>query len=292
MPLVNSVEILKQARQYGYGIPSLLAGNLEMIIGPIKAAEELGAPLIFAYNKGVTPQVPLELGIALMATAARRARVPVAAILDHGQNLEEAVRAIHAGVSSVMFDGSLLPYEENIKQTREVVRVAHAVGVCVEAELGSIGGSSVEVGISTYKTGPDGEEAFTDPAVAVDFVERTGIDVLAISFGNAHGVYAGEPRLDLDRVREIKARVPVPLVMHGASGLPEDRYPQIVASGISKICYYTAMGRGASDDLRQMMLAGDPHKLIYHHHIDRAIDYFYRETKRLLKLLGSAGVIH
>lgn len=287
MPLVNSVEILKQARQQGYGIPSLLAGNLEMVIGPIKAAEELGAPLIFAYNKGVTPQVPLELGVALMVTAARQARVPVATILDHGQNLEEVVRAIHAGSASVMFDGSLLPYEENIRQTREVVRVAHAVGVCVEGELGSIGGSSVEVGLGAT----NGEAAFTDPELAVDFVERTGVDVLAISFGNAHGVYGAQPRLDLDLVREIKARVPVPLVMHGASGLPEDTYPQIVESGISKICYYTAMGRGASDDLRQMMLAGHPQKLIYHHHIDRAIDYFYLETKKLLKLLGSAGVI-
>jgi fructose-bisphosphate aldolase class II len=291
MPLVSSAEILKQARQHGYGIPSLLAGNLEMLIGPIKAAEELGAPLIFAFNQAVTPQVPLELGVTLMVTAARQARVPVATILDHGQDLEQVVRAIHAGSSSVMFDGSLLPYEENIRQTREVVRVAHAVGVCVEAEVGSIGGSALEVGLSADNPGPDGEAAFTSPAAAVDFVERTGIDVLAISFGNAHGVYAGEPRLDLDRVRKIKARVPVPLVMHGASGLAEPMYREIVASGISKVCYYTAMGRGASHDLEQMMLERNPDTLVYHHHISRAIDYFYKATQELLQLLGCAGAV-
>jgi fructose-bisphosphate aldolase class II len=283
MPLVNSKDILAEARQKRYGVPSLLAGNLEMIVGTIKAAEEKRSPLILAFNQEVTPQIPLELGLSVAVDAAQRARVPVATILDHGYRLEDVVRAIKAGTSSVMFDGSDLPYEENVCQTRAVVELSHAVGVCVEAELGGIAGSSVNLG----ELGP--EVQFTDPDQAADFVHRTAVDVLAISFGNAHGVYQGEPRLDLGRVRQIYAKVDIPLAMHGASGLAEDEYPKIIDSGISKICYYTAMALGASRDLKKMMTEGDERATIYHHLIARAVDFFYTDTKRLLDIIGCSG---
>ena len=283
MPLVNSKDILAEARQKRYGVPSLLAGNLEMIVGTIKAAEEKRSPLILAFNQEVTPQIPLELGLSVAVDAAQRARVPVATILDHGYRLEDVVRAIKAGTSSVMFDGSGLPYEENVCQTRAVVELAHAVGVCVEAELGGIAGSSVIIG----EEGP--EAHLTDPDQAADFVQRTGADVLAISFGNAHGVYKGTPKLDLKRVGQIHTKVEIPLAMHGASGLAEADYPKIVESGISKVCYYTAMALGASNDLRKMMAEQDERVTIYHHLIARAIDYFYTDTKRLLDIVGCSG---
>ncbi|GAB4543007.1 MAG: ketose 1,6-bisphosphate aldolase [Anaerolineae bacterium] len=283
MPLVSSKEILSQARKRKYGVPSLLAGNLELVIGPLMAAEERRSPLILPFNQEVTPQVPMELGIPLAVNAAQRASVPVAVILDHGKNLEDIVRAIHLGVSSVMFDGSCLPYEDNVRQTREVVRVAHAVGVCVEAELGGISGSSVDL----EDSGP--QSSFTDPELAADFVKRTGVDTLAISFGNAHGVYHGTPALDLDRVRSIHARIDIPLVMHGASGLPADEYPRIVESGISKVCYYTAMGIGAANELGDMLADAGRDTIVYHHLISRAIDYFRAHTTRLIDLLGCAG---
>lgn len=292
MPLVTSKEILVDARRKKYGIPSLLAGNLEMIVAQVRAAEAEGAPLILAFNQAVTPKIPMELGLSAAVEAARRAIVPVATILDHGQNLEEVVRAIQLASSSVMFDGSTLPYEENIKQTKEVVRVAHAAGVCVEAELGSIGGSAIEVGISNYEGLPKDarpEDYYTDPDVAVEFVERTGIDVLAVAFGNAHGVYQDVPKLDLERVRQIHTRIELPLVMHGASGLAEAEYRMIIDSGISKICYYTAMARGAARDLRAMLTDTDPEILVYHQVINRSIDYFYEETRKLLDLLGCSG---
>jgi fructose-bisphosphate aldolase class II len=285
MPLVNSRDILATARRDKYGIPSLLAGSLEMIVGTIKAAEERRSPLILAFNQEVTPQVPLELGLSLAVKAAQEARVPVATILDHGHSLPDVVRAIKAGTSSVMFDGSNLAYDENVRQSRAVVELAHAVGVCVEAELGGIAGSSVNIG----ETGP--ESHLTDPDQAVDFVERTGVDVLAISFGNAHGVYQAEPKLDLDRVRQIHARLSIPLAMHGASGLAEGEYRQIVESGISKVCYYTAMALGASRELREMMIAGSDRETIYHHLTARAIEYFYTDAKRLLDLVGGSGRI-
>lgn len=287
MPLVRLKEILVEARKKRYGVPSLLAGDLQMVIGAIRAAEEQRSPLILAFNREVTPHIPSELGIPVAVMAARRASVPVATILDHGDSLEDVVKAIELGTSSVMFDGSRLPYEENVRHTHEVERVAHAAGVCVEAELGSIAGSAVDIQGSNSEP----ESRFTDPEVAADFVARTGVDALAISFGNAHGIYQGEPRLNLDLVRRIHAVVEVPLVMHGASGLAEDAYPKIVDSGISKVCYYTAMGVGAARDLRQWLGDADQNSLVYHRVISRAIEFFYADTKRLLNLLGCSGVV-
>jgi fructose-bisphosphate aldolase class II len=286
MPLVSAREILTDARARKYGIPSLLAGNVEMILGQVYAAEAENAPLILAFNQGVTPDIPLEIGVPLMVNAARLAKAPVATILDHGHSLEDIVKTIQLGSSSVMFDGSHLPYEENVRQTGEVVRVAHAVGVAVEAELGSVGGSSIELGY-TSPTTANNEPAqyFTDPDLAVDFVQRTGIDALAISFGNVHGIYRGQPRLDLARVRQIYARVNIPLVMHGASGLADHDYGHLIDSGISKINYYTAMARGASQGLKQMLNQADEETMIYHQAIAWGIDYFYRETRKLLSLL-------
>ncbi len=287
MPLVRLKEILVEARKKKYGVPSLLAGDLEMAIGAIRAAEEQRSPLILAFNQEVTPHIPVELGIPVAVMAARRASVPVATILDHGESLEDVVKAIELGTSSVMFDGSGLPYEENVRYTHEVERVAHAAGVCVEAELGSIAGSAVDIGGSDREP----ESRLTDPEVAADFVARTGVDALAISFGNAHGVYQGEPKLNLDLVRRIHAVVEVPLVMHGASGLAEDAYPKIVDSGISKVCYYTAMGMGAARDLRQWLGDANQNSLVYHRVISRTIEFFYADTKRLLNLLGCSGVV-
>ena len=290
MTLVSASEILADARRNKYGIPSLLAGNLEMIIGQIKAAEEMGAPIILAFNEGVTPQIPMELGMTLAVHAAKQARVPVATILDHGLTLEAAVKAIQLGSSAVMFDGSHLPYEENVRQTREVVRVARALGVDVEAELGSIGGSAIEIGLSDDDAPANGN-GFTDPELAVDFVEKTGVDILAISFGNLHGVYSDRPSLDLDRVQQIHRKVSLPLAMHGGSGLGESFYPEIVDSGISKLGYYTAMALGAGRDIRAMMASTDDYAAVYHNIIARSIDYFCTETKRLLNILGCSGVV-
>jgi fructose-bisphosphate aldolase class II len=290
MPLVSSREILTQARKKRYGVPSLLAGNLELVIGPIMAAEERKSPLILPFNQEVTPKIPMELGIPLAVNAARKANVPIAVILDHGKSIEDALKAIYLGASSVMFDGSNLPYEENVKRTREVVRVAHALGACVEAELGGISGSAGDL----EDSGPQGSypqvgPAVTDPDLAVDFVERTGVDTLAVSFGNAHGIYKEEPNLDLDRVRKIHALVDVPLVMHGASGLAEEEYPRIVESGISKVCYYTAMGIGAANELGTILADAGQDTIVYHHLISRAIDYFCAYTIRLLDILGCSG---
>jgi fructose-bisphosphate aldolase class II len=283
MPLVNSMEILAEARKKRYGVLSIPGCNLEMVVGQIMAAEEKSSPLIIVFNQGLmSPKVPIELGLPLIVNAAKRASVPViAAILEREQSLETVVKAIHLGSSSIMFDSSNLPYEENVERTKEVARIAHAAGACVEAKLGSVAHSSV---------GPS-ESSFTDPDMAAEFVKETGVDALAISFGNVYGAYGEEPTLDLDRVKEIYSMVDVPLVMHGGSGLTESDYKQIIESGISKIAYYTAIARGAGEDLRKMMADAGQDAPIYHEIIFRAIDYFYTETKKLIDILGCSGVV-
>ena len=284
MPLIRARDILVDARQHGYGVPCLLAGDLSMIVGEIRAAEAVEAPLILAFNQYATPTIPLEIGIPAAVEAAKQAAVPVAVILDHGASLEEVVRAIRSGASSVMIDGSHLPYEENVQLTAQTVRLAHAAGVDVEAELGGIPGSSVELGAAGPTAG-----AMTDPEQAVDFVQRTGADVLAISFGNAHGVYPGAPQLDLARVKAIHERIDIPLAMHGGSGLSFEAYPRIIQSGVSKINYYSAMAHDASLAILQGMRELDPKTLIYHQIITQSTNFFAQATEELLKVLGGAG---
>jgi fructose-bisphosphate aldolase class II len=286
MSLVGIKEVLTEARRGRYGVLSLLGGNLDMVIGQVAAAEELRAPLILAFNQEVTPQVPLELAMPMLVNVAERARVPVATTLDHGDSLESVLRAIHLGSPSVMFDGSTLPYEENVRRTAEVARVAHALGVSVEAELGSIAGSAAETGAPVDH---EPESAFTDPELAAEFVGRTGVDALAISFGNAHGTYQGEPDLDLELVREVFARVEVPLVMHGASGLADDEYQKIVEAGISKVCYYTAMGKRAAKEIQGQLEDAGRDSAVYHQIIAWAIDAFRADTERVMGLVGCIG---
>lgn len=292
MPLASIKGILTEARRRRYGVLSLLGGNLDMVIGQVAAAEKLRAPLILAFNQEVTPKVPLELAMPMLVNVAQRATVPVATTLDHGDSLESVLKAIHLGTSSVMFDGSTLPYEENVARTREVVRVAHALGVSVEAELGSISGSAAETGSAAAPESASGgpESAFTDPELAVEFVQRTGVDALAISFGNAHGTYQGEPALDLNLVRKIHSLVEIPLVMHGASGLADGEYIKIVESGISKVCYYTAMGKKVSDEIARNLAAPERDGAVYHEIIAWAIDAFRQDAERVMALVGCVGV--
>ncbi len=282
MPHVTPAALLQDARTRGYGIPNLWGGSTEQVLGHLAAAEDTEAPLFLCYNSGLCPHLPIEIGVPLIVSAARHAKVPVATILDHGADFEAAAKCIHYGISGVMFDGSQLPYEENVRQTRDIVRLAHLLGVSVEAELGEVGGSAVETGEASPQS------VMTDPEQAADFVARTGVDALAISFGNVHGRYTGEPALDLDRVRSIASRVDVPLVMHGASGLRDDAYPPLIAAGISKINYYTAMARTAAENLRQRTAAaGDD--LVAHRLIEWNLAHYREETRKLLTVLGGTG---
>jgi len=275
--------ILDDAKTRRYGVPTLWGGNVEKVLGHIRAAELNCAPFCLCYNYGLCPELPIEIGIPLIVSAAEQARVPVATILDHGDDLEMVTKAIYYGVSSVMFDGSRFPYQENVRLTKEVTRVAHAVEISVEAELGAVGGSAIET-----RGDKDIRSVMTDPLQAKDFVEQTGVDALAISFGNVHGAYKGEPKLDLDRVRKICELVSVPLVMHGASGLKESDYQAIIASGISKLNYHTAMSKKAALNIQQKV-ENVPADFGFHSIMNWNIQFYQEETRHLFDVLGCTG---
>ena len=283
MPLVTIKQILEDARAKAYGIPCFLGGSLEMIIGAVRAAEQVRAPLILCFNSAITPDVPMEIGMPLLVDAATRSKVPVATTLDHGTDFDSCIRAIRLGSSSIMFDGSLLPFDDNVRITRELRNVARPLGVALEAELGRIGGSVLEFGLTGAA-----ESNFTDPEQAVMFYERTDVDVLAVSFGNVHGRYCGDNRLDLERVRTLHRRLPIPLVMHGGSGLADDVYPEIIAAGISKINYYTAIARRAALEIAAVC-ASEGGDIIQHTLIAHTIRFYQRECRRILILFKSAG---
>lgn len=263
MSLVNLSAILLDAQQNRYAVGSFNIVNLEFLQAILTVAEKKRSPVIlsiaevhFKYleNESSSSEKPsryvvdLETILPLIRHAAMQASVPAAIHLDHGLKFETIVRAIRCGFTSVMFDGSLLPFEENIKQTQEIVKMAHSVGVTVEAELGHVGGA---------EGGPGEEEAakewYTNPADAQQFVERTQVDALAIAIGNAHGLYKQTPKLDFDRLTEIRRRVSVPLVLHGGSGIPAEDFKKSIQLGICKINFYTEMSRAATDRTKQII---------------------------------------
>jgi fructose-bisphosphate aldolase class II len=281
MPHISCKEILLDARARRYGVGNMLASDIEMATGFCRAAEDMCSPVILCVNNEVNPQIPLEVGIPMIVKAAEACKMPVATILDHGHEFEDIARSIELGLNTVMFDGSLLSFEDNVIKTKQVVDYAHARGVCVEGELGCITGSAVEAYSSSTKA------VYTEPEKAVEFIERTGVDQLAISFGNAHGFYKGKPQLDLARVREIKSMVDIPLVMHGASGLEYEEYPRIVEAGISKINYYSALSRKAVSEI-SVCMSGES-KTGYHNFVECAVDSFYSQMKFLMRLFKSVG---
>ncbi len=280
---VTLKNLLKHTRHGAYGIPNFWGGSIEKVIGHIFAANNCDSPLCLCHNQGLCPSLPIEIGVPLIVSAAEYSDVPVATILDHGTDFESIQKAIRYGISSVMFDGSHLTYEENLKKTKEVVMYAHAKGVSVEAELGAVGGSAVEIGMYA-----DVRSIMTDPDQAQDFVRQTQIDALAISFGNVHGPYKGMPKLDLERVAKIARLVDVPLVMHGASGLCDSDYPRIIDSGISKINYYTALALKTAQNLKHKFIRTTD-DVACHQVMAWNIEYITTETQRLLDLLRCSG---
>lgn len=239
--LISMIELMKKAREGHYCVPAIAVENEHSVRAAIKAAEEKRSPLIMISLFKVNPDI-CYFG-RIVTDLAIRAGVPVAMCQDHGGTYEEAIWAIRAGFTDVMADRSTLPFEENIAQVSEIVRIAHAVGVGVEAELG-------HVGIATnYEV--DGTSGFTVPAEAVEYVERTGVDALAVAIGTAHGVYKGVPKLQFELLRELREKVPVPLVLHGGSGTGEENLKRACRMGICKLNISNDLKRGAIVNLNE-----------------------------------------
>ncbi len=249
MPLVTPQELLLNAQKNRYAIGAFNIENMEMAQGVIAAAEELRVPVIIQTTPSTIRYASVDLYYANVWALARNSFVPVALHLDHGDSFELAMKAIWAGYTSVMFDGSAKPFEENISTTKRVVDVARVSGLGVEAELGKVGGKEDDISVK--------HDEYTDPGQAKEFVEKTGVTSLAVAIGTAHGIYTGTPVLDVNRLSEIRKLVEVPLVLHGASGLSEKDIKDCIARGACKVNFATDLRIAFTDGMKEAM-AKDP----------------------------------
>ena len=237
--LLNLVEILKMAEERKCAVGAFNTPNLECLNAVIAAAERLNVPVIIAHAELHEEVSPLEKIGPVMVQAAKAAKVPVCVHLDHCETLDYMKQALEIGFTGVMYDGSTLPYEENLENTKKAVAMAKGYNCGVEAELGAL--ASREGG-EAAASGP----VYTDPEEAVSFCRETGIDALAPSFGTAHGIYKSKPVLDLERVKVIAEKTGLPLVMHGGSGVSPEDYRRGIANGLRKINYYSYMSKAGT----------------------------------------------
>ena len=277
--LVNMKGMLADAAKGGFAVGGFNFASLESGTGAVRASEEMGVPFVLEHAPAHEEYVPLEVAGPIMLMLARRAKTPVAVHLDHGNSVELCLKALRLGFTSVMFDGSALPYEENIRQTAFVCRVAHEFGATVEAELGAMP-HNLKGELKEYAP----EDFYTRPEEAKRFVAETGVDALAISFGTVHGVYKTIPKLSFSVIDEVrKSTGELPLVMHGGSGLSNEDYAQAIAKGIRKINYYTygaiAAGRSVYEIVREK-----PEGLQFHDVSARATQAVCEDVKRVMRL--------
>lgn len=256
--LVSLKELMKAASEGGYAVGAFNVSNLESLMAIMEAAEETGHGVILNYAEVHAPFLSMEQAAVIMLDAARNASVPVCVHLDHGSSMEACIRAIRLGFTSVMLDASAEDYETNVRATDQIVRLAHSVGVTVEAELGHIFSSNMGLAESpeeaeTLDSYESADDVYTDPATAKDFVERTEVDVLAIAFGTTHGIYTKKPVLDLDRITKIRQAIDIPFVMHGGSGLSKEEFQTAIQNGIRKINYYTYMTLAGGKAVKEAM---------------------------------------
>lgn len=269
--LVSLKELMQDANEKGYAVGAFNATSLESLTAIIAAAEETGKGVILNHAEVHSPIISIEDIGPIMVDRAKKAKVPVCVHLDHGTSLESCMNAIRLGFTSVMLDASSADYEENVRDTALICRLAHSVGVTVEAELGHIFSSDIGVGESAVQETLDSyesaEDVYTDPDTAKDFVERTGVDALAIAFGTAHGVYQKKPKLDLDRIKLIKEKIDVPFVMHGGSGLSKEEFQTAIKNGVRKINYYTYMALAGGKAVKEAMDKLGPDDNVFYHDI-------------------------
>ncbi len=235
--LVNMNEVLRPAKKNHYAVGLFNAVNLELARGIIAAAESSRSPVIMGTAEVLLPYGPLEEVSYYLIPMAKKASVPVVAHLDHGLTYDTCIKALKLGFTSVMYDCSTDSYEENVRKVKEMADIAHSYGATIEGELGHVGDNEGSAEGSDHLADPSA--FFTDPALAKDFVEKTGVDALAIAVGNAHGAYKLPPKLDFERIRTIASTVDVPLVLHGGSGLTDDDFKQAIKDGISKVNIFT-----------------------------------------------------
>ena len=227
--LVSGKEIMEHAHENGYAVGAFNINNMEAVQAIVEAAEELQSPVIIQASQGGLKYAGVKMIAAMVKAAAEEATVPVALHLDHGTEFAKQVQCFRAGWTSLMIDASHYDFQENIARTKQIVEMARQAGIGVEAELGKIGGVEDDIVVD------EKEATYTNVEEAYEFVNATGVDYLAIAVGTAHGPYKGEPKIDFERIKAIKARLNIPLVLHGSSGVPEASIEKAIEAGINKI---------------------------------------------------------
>jgi fructose-bisphosphate aldolase class II len=282
-------DLLADSVKKKYGVGAFACLDLVTAFSTIRAAEEKNVPLIMLCEVCRLPaERDLEIFFAAIKQMAEMARVPVATILDHGPDFESGMQAIHYGFSTVMYDGSALPIEENIRKTQKIVEASHACGVHVEAEVGHVGG---EEGQSSDEGSAVDESAFTNPDDAAYFARETGVDALAVAIGTVHGVFKSEPRLDIRRLVEIRRRVgDLPLVLHGGSGLPVEQFHAAIENGINKINIYTNVAIGSANACRDIFAGRNSGTVVFDELIVASMEAIKRITKEHMEIFKTQSL--
>ena len=274
--LVTMKSILDKAKKEGYGVAAPNVFNMESVRAAFEAASELKAPVIIDVGYGVGVE---EMSNLTYFYSKKYPEVVAALNLDHGQTFEEAVASIRVGFTSVMADRSTLPYEENVAQVKEIVKMAHAVGVSVEAELGHVG-----QGYEYEKTRNSG---LTKPDEAVNFIKDTDVDCLAVAVGTSHGVYTGTPYLDFNLLDELNKRISIPLVLHGGSGTGDEQLRKAVEKGIQKINLFTDLSVAGLKTLKEYLGSEEQHNLPAA--CMAGAEGYKQELMHYMRLFGSEG---
>jgi len=284
MALVPVADLLAEAEKGGYAVGAFNANNMEIVQAIMEAARLEKAPVIMQASQGAIQYAGLDFITGMVKLAARDSEIPVALHLDHGTSFEQVIRCIRSGFTSVMYDGSKLPLEQNIAITKKVVEIAKTVGVSVEGELGKIGGTEDEISVD------EREAMFTDPEEARYFVEQTGVDSLAVAIGTAHGQYKGEPRLDFDRLARIRELTNIPIVLHGSSGVPDDQIRKAISLGVRKVNIDTNIREAFVGKMREELAKNereiDPRRIL-----GPARQAAVEIIREKIRLFGSAGRI-
>lgn len=284
MYLISNREMLKKAQRGGYAVPAFNVHNLETVQVVVETASAMASPVILAGTPSTFTYAGLEYLVSICNQAARVNHLPIALHLDHHEEYDDICHKVRSGIRSIMIDGSHFAFEQNIEAVRRVVKYCQNYDVSVEAELGRLGGQEDDLVV-------DGQDSFyTDPMAAKEYITRTGIDSLAVAIGSAHGLYHGEPHLDFDRLAAIKQQVDIPLVLHGASGIPEKMVKRAISLGVCKVNVATDLKIAFADAVKAHFAehpdANDPRK-----YITPGKDAMRKVVEDKIKICGSAGML-
>ena len=273
--LVTLNEILTKAKAEGYAVPATNVDHDHNVRAAIEAAEEMNSPLILNMTPTANPD--MEFFGPIAAEMARRSSQQICLNLDHGKTFEQCLLGVRSGFTNIMIDRSTLPFEENVKQVKEMVDICHALGLTVEGELGHVGmGDNYAV---------DGNQALTDVKEAAAFVEQTGVDALAVALGTAHGAYKGVPKIRFELLHELRDAVPVPLVLHGGSGSGDENLARCAKEGINKLNLSNDLKRAAIENLVNRDLSGNAVYQLY----PLLAEGFKNKIKHYIGICGCAG---